>query len=372
MKTTMHSLLSSELSNSIAALFTHATELHFQEQLPQHCPEMNSPGARELIQLLGETGLVSALVEPDSHQSRLLHQVHLANWLAGFAASAATDLVLHQLCSIYPILKQLSSTSPEARALTTQLLHAEKLTARVIQPWGPAAKADALQTGNNWIIQGELPLCLLGLDTEYLLIALTKRDSQDLNIFALPTDIAGLKILARAPVSTRSNYFIARISLTEVQLAQSQHLGSVDVGFIQQGRNTQLALAAIANNYTSETTLITSIDFLRKRVANNVPLLKLDVLQQRLAALRAELSMAKALAWSTLDAQATDNFTQLAHASYENSRQLLQTISTECLHLGGINHYRSDSELANAYQEARWNTLFSEYTPTAVLADYQE
>lgn len=367
MKTTTQSLLSSELSTSIAAFFSRATQLHLQ-----HCLEMNSPSARELIQVLGEANLVSALVEPDSHQSGLLHQVHLAKWLAGFSASAAADLVLHNLCSLYPILKQLSSTSPEARRLATQLLHAGKLAAHIIQPWGSTASADAVQVGNNWVIQGELPLCLLGADTEYLLIALAKQDSQELDIFSLPVDITGSKILARAPVSTSGNYFIAQISLTEVQLDQSQHLGSVHPRFVQQGRNTQLALAAIANNYASETTLVTSIDFLRKRVANNAPLLTLDVLQQRLAALRAKLSMAQALACSTLDAQAADNFTQLAHASYENSRQLLQTISTECMHLGGINHYRNDSELANAFKEAHWNNLFSEYTPTAVLANYQE
>lgn len=369
MKTMMHSLLSSELSNSIAAAFTHATEIHFQRHFPQHCHKTNSPDARELIQSLGETGLVSALVEPDSHQSRLLYQVHLANWLAGFGASAATDLVLHQLCSTYPILKQLGRTSPEARRLATQLLHAEKLAVHLIQPLGVAASANALQTENNSVIHGELPLCLLGADTEYLLIALTKRDSPDLDIFSLPLDTTGLKVLARAPVSACGNYFIARISLAEVKLAQGQNLGSVDVGFIQQGRTIQLALAAIANNYASETSLITCIDFLRKRVTNNVPLLKLDVLQQRLATLRAELSMAQALTWSTLDAQATDNFSQLAHAGYENSRHLLQSISSECLHLGGINHYRSDSELAIAYQEARWNNFFSEYLPAAVLAN---
>lgn len=361
MKTTTRSLLSSELSNSIAAAFNHTTKLH--------SPTTNPSGTRELIQLLGETGLMSALVESGSRESHVLHQVHLANWLAGFGASAAADLALHQLCTIYPVLRQLSTVSADARTLATQLLHAEKLAARIIQPWGSAIGPCALQAGKHWIIQGELPLCLLGVDTEYLLLSLSTPDSPALNIFWLPLDTAGLKILARAPVSTSGDYFIARISLAGVRLTQDQYLGSTDSGFVQQGCDTQLALAAIAHNHASETVLATSIEFLRKRVANNAPLLKLDVLQQRLAALRAELSMAQALAWSALDAQETDNFTQLAHASYENSRQLLQIISAECLHLGGINHYRSDSELANAYQEARWNNFFSAYTPAAVLAD---
>lgn len=361
MKTTTHSLLSSELSNSIAAAFTHTTNLHSPVNTP--------PAPHELIRLLGETRLVAALIDPGSHESLLLHQVHLANWLAGFGVSAATDLALHQLCTVYPLLKHLSAGSANARALATQLLHAEKLAARIIQPWGHATNPSARQTGKHWIIQGELPLCLVGADTEYLLMPLTTPDSSGLAIFCLPLGTTSLKILARAPVSASGDYFIARISLGNVQLTEAQHLGSVDSDFMQQRGNTQLALAAIAQNHTSETVLTTSIEFLRKRLANNAPLLKLDVLQQRLAALRAKLSMAQALAFSALDAQGTDNFTQLAHASYENSRQLLQTISGECLHLGGINHYRNDSELANAYQEARWNNFFSAYTPAAVLAD---
>ena len=361
MENSLHSLLQGELS---AALEARIAALNNSDLLAGVQPG----SALSLMRLLGERAIIRDLVLREPQTSWMLLNVHAAHWLATRNAAAAVELVLHQLHTAFPLLEQLGGQSSLANSLSIQLLRGETLFARAIHAQHLSATINARKQGDGWIIQGEIPLCLMGADTQFILLPVATAENPSANIFLIPCDAEGVRIISRAPVSDDENYTLARISLAGVQLKPEFYLGSVSLESWQHTVNVHQSLGAIANNQASKITLVTTIDFLRNRLANGAPLLKLDVLQQRLAALQAELSMSQALAYSALHAQHTEKFSCLANAAHDISRKLQQTITAECLHLGGINHYRTDSALANSYQQARWTNFFSEFSPTTVLA----
>jgi len=196
------------------------------------------------------------------------------------------------------------------------------------------------------------------VNTDFYPVLVDKSDNGSLDVFIIPATAEAIRIISRAPVSADEHYALANLAVHNLVLSSDCRLGTVDRAFYQQLIAQHQAMDAITNNQTSRVALDSVIDFLRNRLSNNVPLLKLDVLQQRLAALHAEWAMSRALAYSALTAQQTDDFFSLASASQSLAGRLLQKIAVDSLHLGGINHYRTDSNLARIYQEARWNNLF--------------
>ena len=361
MENSLHSLLQSELS---AGLEARVATLNHSEVLAG----VQTDSALSLMRLLGERALICDLVLRDPPTSWMLLNVHAVHWLATRKAAAAVELVLHQLHTAFPLLEQLGAQSSLANSLSIQLLRGETLVARIIHSLDLAATISARKNGDGWLIQGELPVCLVGPDTQFILLPVASVHTGKLDIFLLPCHADAVRIVSRAPVSGDENYALAHINLANVQLKPEFYLGNIARESYQHSLSTHQALSAVTNNQSSKMTLTATIEFLRNRLVNGTPLLKLDVLQQRLAALQAELSMSQALAYSTLYAQRTETFSRLANASYEAARKLHQTITAECLHLGGINHYRTDSELANSYQQARWMNFFSEFSPATVLA----
>lgn len=356
METNFQSLLQGELFTAIQMRVAKA----FSEQFPDN----NPLHARAVVRALGEAGIISDLATHAATDvpTQLLY-VHIAETLATFKSAAATDLFFYQLQCIYPLLHQLGDKSALAKSLAIKLVRGElefgRLLLSLLSSTNAAQSIDLHPTSNGYIVNGPLPVCLAGVDTDFYPL-LIDNGNDSLDVFIVPANAESVHVISRAPVAVDEQYFLANLELRNLELGSDYRVGSIDKSFYQQHFANYQSTIAVANNQLGKTSLDSVIDFLRNRLSNGVPMLKLDVVQHRIAALHAELVMSKALACAALGAQQQDGFIALANASSILARNLLEKISAEALHFGGINHYRTDSELARIYQEACWNNFLGE------------
>jgi alkylation response protein AidB-like acyl-CoA dehydrogenase len=357
MTMSFQTLLQGELSISIRDRISHAIK---SAQLGADKPVHTAV----VIRALGETGVLPDLaIRASTDPARSLFYTHLAELTASFNAAATTELLIYQLQSVYPLLQRLGQQSTMAESLATDLLRGEIECGRIVHLPDDKTALDIREQATGWTINGNLPLCLRGENTNCYPLVIEREPGDELDVFIIPAEAESLQTISSAPVSIDKHYVLNHLALRNLELPWNSYLGKIDKRCYRQLIAQHQVTDAICINQMSKLALDGAIEFLRNRLSNNIPLLSLDTLQQRLAALHAEWSMSRALAYSTVSVSLTDDFFTLASASQSFAGGLLQKVAPESLHLGGINHYRTDSALGRIYQEARWNNLFHSPQP---------
>jgi alkylation response protein AidB-like acyl-CoA dehydrogenase len=341
------------IQSEVVATFNQCSELAVGKNITH---------SKIIIRELYKRGLLTQESTATALPTEIIFNAILAEQLARFAAFAAGELVAHQLNFISPFINRYGEHKDN---LWQTCINGDLLFSRIFYEsteqfrLGKTATV-AKKNIDGWQLNGTLPVMLLGPDTDFHLVLATT-DANKLNAFLVPVNAEGIHFISQAPLSFDGQYVIAKAALINVNVGKDAQLADIDNEYLNSLIAKNRIFSSVIFTGRARLNLDALLRFLRTRNSNGQPLINLDVLRHRLAALDAECSMSRAFSYCALATQLDDaEFQSLANGCKFFAAELMQKISREALHLGGITHYRTDSEISQSYRETRWNSFFVE------------
>ena len=221
-----------------------------------------------------------------------------------------------------------------------------------------AAKTQARKDGGDYVISGQKMWITNGLKADWCcLLANTSDDAPHRNksLICVPMDAKGITKQKIHKIGMHSSD-TAQLFFDEVRVPQANIIGQEGMGFTYQMLQFQEErLYSAASSIKGFDRLIDlTIDYTRDRMAFGKSILDNQVVHFRLAELRTEVELLRALTWSAVEQYvAGADVTRLASMAKLKTGRLARELTDACLQYWGGMGFTADNPVSRAYRDTR-------------------
>jgi citronellyl-CoA dehydrogenase len=221
-----------------------------------------------------------------------------------------------------------------------------------------AAKTSARKDGGDYIISGQKMWITNGLKADWCcLLANTSEGPAHKNksLICVPMDAKGITRQKIHKIGMHSSD-TAQLFFDEVRVPQANVIGQEGFGFTYQMLQFQEErLYSAASSLKGFDRLIDlTIDYTRDRQAFGKSILDNQVVHFRLAELRAEVELLRALTWSAIEQYVSGkDVTKLASMAKLKTGRLARELTDACLQYWGGMGFTADNPVSRAYRDTR-------------------
>ncbi|NTS75297.1 hypothetical protein HR060_00340 [Catenovulum sp. SM1970] len=299
-------------------------------------------------------------------QKQLILQSIMDESLGALPSLLASELIAYQLNIVAKLLDTGDTVEKSATSTLQAIASGKTLFSRIayeLENEITPSKTNIIATckGDTWQLNGDLPPVLLSPEVNMHLVFAKVEQTQNLAAFVISRNSSGISESSQTQLSISDRFTVANLTLDKVEVGELHRLKHLNPEIIREAFLNHRVLSCLRLNNRTRINLDNITAFLRSRKSNNKPLLDNDVLKQKLATFEAEWLTNKALTNKALTkVLVDDSCKELTHAAKFLTSQLMQQVSKEAMHLGGVKHYQKGSRLSGHYQESFWGTLFLE------------
>jgi citronellyl-CoA dehydrogenase len=221
-----------------------------------------------------------------------------------------------------------------------------------------AVKTTARRDGDDYVITGTKMWITNGMKADWCcLLANTSDDAPHKNksLICVPMDATGITRQKIRKIGMNSSD-TAQLFFDDVRVPRSNVIGQEGMGFTMQMLQFQEErLYSAASSLKGFDRLIDlTIDYTRDRTTFGKPVLDNQVVHFRLAELRTEVELLRALTWSAVEQYVSGrDVTKLASMAKLKTGRLAREITDTCLQYWGGQGFTWDNPISRAYRDTR-------------------
>ena len=221
-----------------------------------------------------------------------------------------------------------------------------------------AAKTTARKDGGDYVISGTKMWITNGLKADWCCLLANTSDGpahKNKSLICVPMDAKGISKQKIHKIGMHSSD-TAQLFFDEVRVPQANVIGQEGMGFTYQMLQFQEErLYSAASSIKGFDRLIDlTIDYTRDRVAFGKSILDNQVVHFRLAELRSEVELLRALTWSAIEQYvAGKDVTKLASMAKLKTGRLARELTDACLQYWGGMGFTADNPVSRAYRDTR-------------------
>ncbi|MCR5855889.1 acyl-CoA dehydrogenase family protein [Mesorhizobium sp. J428] len=221
-----------------------------------------------------------------------------------------------------------------------------------------AAKTSARKDGGDYVITGQKMWITNGLKADWCCLLANTSDGpahKNKSLICVPMDARGITKQKIHKIGMHSSD-TAQLFFDEVRVPQANVIGQEGFGFTYQMLQFQEErLYSAASSIKGFDRLIDlTIDYTRDRQAFGKSILDNQVVHFRLAELRAEVELLRALTWSAIELYVSGkDVTKLASMAKLKTGRLARELTDACLQYWGGMGFTADNPVSRAYRDTR-------------------
>jgi citronellyl-CoA dehydrogenase len=221
-----------------------------------------------------------------------------------------------------------------------------------------AVKTTARKDGGDYVISGTKMWITNGLEADWCCLLANTSDGpahKNKSLICVPMDAKGITRQKIHKIGMHSSD-TAQLFFDEVRVPQANVIGQEGMGFTYQMLQFQEErLYSAASSIKGFDRLIDlTIDYTRDRVAFGKSILDNQVVHFRLAELRSEVELLRALTWSAIEQYvAGRDVTKLASMAKLKTGRLARELTDACLQYWGGMGFTADNPVSRAYRDTR-------------------
>ncbi len=221
-----------------------------------------------------------------------------------------------------------------------------------------AVKTTARKDGSDYVISGTKMWITNGMKADWCCLLANTSDGpvhKNKSLIAVPMDAKGITRQKIRKIGMNSSD-TAQLFFDEVRVPQQNIIGQEGFGFTMQMLQFQEErLYACASSLKGFDRLIDlTIDYTRDRQVFGKPVLDNQVVHYRLAELRTEVELLRALTWSAIEQYVSGkDVTKLASMAKLKTGRLARELTDTCLQYWGGMGYTFDNPVSRAYRDTR-------------------
>jgi len=221
-----------------------------------------------------------------------------------------------------------------------------------------AVKTTARKDGGDYVISGTKMWITNGLEADWCCLLANTSDGpahKNKSLICAPMDAKGITRQKIHKIGMHSSD-TAQLFFDEVRVPQANVIGQEGMGFTYQMLQFQEErLYSAASSIKGFDRLIDlTIDYTRDRVAFGKSILDNQVVHFRLAELRSEVELLRALTWSAIEQYvAGRDVTKLASMAKLKTGRLARELTDACLQYWGGMGFTADNPVSRAYRDTR-------------------
>ena len=221
-----------------------------------------------------------------------------------------------------------------------------------------AVKTTARKDGGDYVISGTKMWITNGMKADWCCLLANTSDGpvhKNKSLIAVPMDAKGITRQKIRKIGMNSSD-TAQLFFDEVRVPQQNIIGQEGFGFTMQMLQFQEErLYACASSLKGFDRLIDlTIDYTRDRQVFGKPVLDNQMVHYRLAELRTEVELLRALTWSAIEQYVSGkDVTKLASMAKLKTGRLARELTDTCLQYWGGMGYTFDNPVSRAYRDTR-------------------
>jgi len=221
-----------------------------------------------------------------------------------------------------------------------------------------AVKTTARKDGGDYVISGTKMWITNGMKADWCCLLANTSDGpvhKNKSLIAVPMDTKGITRQKIRKIGMNSSD-TAQLFFDEVRVPQQNIIGQEGFGFTMQMLQFQEErLYACASSLKGFDRLIDlTIDYTRDRQVFGKPVLDNQMVHYRLAELRTEVELLRALTWSAIEQYVSGkDVTKLASMAKLKTGRLARELTDTCLQYWGGMGYTFDNPVSRAYRDTR-------------------
>lgn len=224
-------------------------------------------------------------------------------------------------------------------------------------------KSTARKDGDDYVITGSKMWITNSTQADYMCMLANTSDGhkhQNKSLIVVPMDSAGITKSERLNKLGQRSSDTAQIFFDEVRVPQRNLIGAEGAGFMYQMMQFQeerlwCALSLIDG---MDRIILLTEDYCRDRAAFNQSILDFQVVHFRLAELRTEVELLRALSEKCVEAMVRgENVTRLASMAKLKAGRLSRELSDACLQYWGGMGYMWDSPVSQFMRDTRLTSI---------------
>ena len=222
-----------------------------------------------------------------------------------------------------------------------------------------SVKTTARKDGGDYVINGGKMWTTNGTQADWICLLANTSDGpahQNKSLICVPMKAKGVQIARKLDKMGMRSSDTAQIFFDEVRVPRRNLVGEEGAGFAYQMIQFQEerlwgACSAIVG---MERTIDDTIEYTRNRVAFGKPILDNQVVHFRLAELKTEVELLRALCYRACEEYlAGTNVTMLASMAKLKAGRLLREVNDSCLQYWGGMGFMTESRISRSYRDGR-------------------
>ena len=226
-----------------------------------------------------------------------------------------------------------------------------------------AIRTTARKDGGDYVINGGKLWITSGTQADWMCCLASTSDGKphrNKSLIVLPMKTAGVKVERKLRKIGMNSSDTAQIFFEDVRVPQRYRIGKEGEGFMYQMLQFQeeRLYAAAAGLVAKERMIEETIEYTRQRKAFGQSILDNQVVHFRLAELKTEVEMLRALTYRAADLMLKgEDVTMLASMAKLKSGRLSREISDACLQYYGGMGFMNETSISRAYRDTRLGSI---------------
>ena len=224
-------------------------------------------------------------------------------------------------------------------------------------------KTAARKDGGDYVINGGKMWTTSGTQADWMCLLANTGDGpvhKNKSLICLPMKTKGVEIARKLDKMGMRCSDTAQIFFEDVRVPQRYRIGQEGEGFTYQMLQFQeeRLYAAAAGLISKERMIEETIEYTRQRIAFGKPILDNQVVHFRLAELKTEVEMLRAITYRAAELMLKgEDVTMLASMAKLKSGRLSREISDACLQYWGGMGFMNETPISRAYRDTRLGSI---------------
>jgi citronellyl-CoA dehydrogenase len=224
-------------------------------------------------------------------------------------------------------------------------------------------KSNARKDGDDYIINGQKMWITNGTQADFMCMLVNTSDGpihSSKSLIVVPMDTPGITVERKLDKLGMRSSDTAQLYFEDVRVPQRNIIGEEGMGFTYQMLQFQeeRLWAAGAALQSLDKVIDDTIDYTRQREAFGKPLLDNQVIHFRLAELKTEVELLRALTYRAVEEYvAGENVTMLASMAKLKTGRLTREVNDACLQYYGGMGFMNETHISRAYRDGRLTSI---------------
>ncbi|WP_169543257.1 acyl-CoA dehydrogenase family protein [Sneathiella aquimaris] len=224
-------------------------------------------------------------------------------------------------------------------------------------------KSNARKDGDDYLINGQKMWITNGTQADFMCMLVNTSDGpihSSKSLIVVPMDTPGITVERKLDKLGMRSSDTAQLYFDNVRVPQRNIIGEEGMGFTYQMLQFQeeRLWAAGAALQSLDKVIDDTIDYTRQREAFGKPLLDNQVIHFRLAELKTEVELLRALTYRAVEEYvAGENVTMLASMAKLKTGRLTREVNDACLQYYGGMGFMNETHISRAYRDGRLTSI---------------